>query len=389
MDTIKKTILLSTFIVGIFFAIALSPIPKFIHSGDFLAYWSASYLLGRGENFADPQLILETEQIHRGRKQAYPLMTWNPPWLLVLLLPYTFVPLTRAIWLWFWTSLAMLLTGTLLLWRILAQKPKTSRLMWIAALVTIIYVPVLLTLMMGQINTLVFFGLALFLYFEEQDKPFAAGASLALTLVKPHLVYIALPLILLAMWKKRRLNVIVGLASATLFLTAVALFLRPTLMQDYLTAIGNSRLLFFHPATLSGFLTGAFGWQWSKFILLLTLPTAIALWFHWRDYIDLYTLTSMSLLASLISSPFGWSYDFVVLLIPILQMVVWLIEHEYSRWRTSIFATLLIIINAISYIQRFTGANEMYYFWMPIAVSIVYAIMYWQRKSRTITLSMG
>ncbi len=383
MDTLKKTILLSALIIGLFLAIALSPIPKFIRSGDFLAYWSASYLLSQGENFADPQLLQETEQIHSNRNQDYPLMTWNPPWLLVLLLPYASLPLTRATWIWFWTNIAMLFAGTMLLWRLVAQKPKTAHLVWVAALVTFIYSPTLITLIMGQVNTLVFFGLALFLYFNDREKQFAAGASLALTLVKPHLVYITLPLILLTMWKKRRLNVLTGLATALLLLTAVALFLRPTLLQDYGNTIANSNLIFFLPATLSGFLTGTIGWQWSKFALLITLPIAIILWSRWRKDIDLYSLVSISLFASLITSPFGWSYDFIVLLIPILQMVAWLAEREYSRWQTWLFVSLLIAINAVSFAQRLTGVNEMYYFWMPIALSIVYAMMYWKRKSRT------
>ena len=383
MRTTKRVFLFLILVATIIFIVVLFPIPDFINFSDFSAYWSASYLLGRGENFTNPELLLATEHAHSYWTGSFTLMTWNPPWLLVLLLPYTLFPFTRAAQLWFWTNLVMLFTGTMLLWRVLARKPETTRFVWLASLIAFTYSPTLLTLMMGQINTLVFFGLALFLYFDEQDKPFTAGFSLALTLVKPHLVYIALPLILLSMWRKRRLRVFAGLASAILFLTAVALLLRPTMVQDYVTTIANGNLFGYLPATLSGFLTGTIGWQWSKFALLLALPITILLWFRWRDDIDLYSLTSMGLLASIISSPFGWSYDFVVLLIPILQMTAWLVEREYGRWQTWLFASLLIAINVASFAQRVIGANEMYYFWIPIAISIVYAMMYWKRNTRT------
>lgn len=383
MYIIKRVLLFLILFAGIILIVTLSPTTSILSFSDFRAYWSASYMLGQGENFADPALLLATEHALTTWSSDHTLMTWNPPWLLVLLLPYTLLPFARAAQLWFWTNIIILFTGTMLLWRVLIHKSETTRFMWVAPLVTFLYAPTLLTLIMGQVNTFVFFGLALFLYFDDQDKQSAAGASLALTLVKPHLVYITLPLILLAMWRKRRLNVFAGLASAILFLTAVALFLRPTLLQDYGNTIANSNLIFFLPATLSGFLTGTIGWQWSKFALLITLPIAIILWSRWRKDIDLYSLVSISLFASLITSPFGWSYDFIVLLIPILQMVAWLAEREYSRWQTWLFISLLVAINAVSFAQRLTGVNEMYYFWMPITLSIVYAMMYWKRKSRT------
>ena len=50
-----------------------SPLPDYLTTFDFQAYWGASRLLSQSQNFTDPVLLLEIEQEATGFDQEVPL----------------------------------------------------------------------------------------------------------------------------------------------------------------------------------------------------------------------------------------------------------------------------------------------------------------------------
>ena len=99
----------SVILISVIIIVALAvmpPLPSHVGKVDFRAYWSASYLLVRSENFSDPTRLFQVEQTVTDYQADSPLMTWNPPWLLVLLIPFTFVPFSQASW-WYFPVLHM------------------------------------------------------------------------------------------------------------------------------------------------------------------------------------------------------------------------------------------------------------------------------------------
>src|SRR5262249_34484809 len=58
---------------------------------------------------------------------------------------------------------------------------------WVAAAA---FVPVILTLYYGQMSSIVFIGVVGFWFFACQGKDYPAGMCLALTTIKPHVVYL-------------------------------------------------------------------------------------------------------------------------------------------------------------------------------------------------------
>jgi hypothetical protein len=352
--------------------------------GDFQAYWSASYLLARSQNFTDLDLLLQVEQSKTGWTQDFVMATWNPPWLLVLLIPFTLVPFRQAAWLWTLTNIGLIFSATLLSWRIFTHGEKGSKWDWVALLLAFLFVPTLLALFVGQVNTLVYFGLAGFLFFYTTDKPLTAGVILSLTLVKPHLVYLTLPIIFLMATRQSQWRVWVGFIGMVLLLTLVALGLRPTMVAEYGRTMTNANLLNWQTPTLGGILTALFGWEWSKWMGAVILPLTIIVWYLQKDRTTLLTWVNGTVLISVITAPFGWGYDAIVLLLPILQMVSRALNGLLVHWHARLIIGILVIADGILLYQRLKGINELYYFWLPVVLAAFYGWAMLNRKHQVI-----
>lgn len=377
--------------IALFFVVLFGPIPvpPSLGRGDFRAYWSAAHLLAQGENFADAELLLQTEQENTEWREDWAVITWNPPWLLAILLPYTAVSFPRATWLWLLTNIALVFTGSVMLWKTFAAQNGSQRWGHLAPLVGLLFLPTMLTLLMGQVNSLVFFGLAAFLFFFNRNQLFVAGLCLVLTLVKPHLVYLTLPIIFLhLLWTRRDLKVAAGLLVGIVVLTAVVFGLRPSFIADYTQTVSQGSLLAWETPTLGGILAVTFGWQWVKLMGVVTLPLVAWLWWRYRETVDLNSWVPAMTLISVISAPFGWGYDVIVLLLPVLQIVVWLAEGRFTRTEAIGWGTMLIGINLAAIYQRSFEISEVHTFWVPIALAIVYFLAYFRQKSEPKTIRM-
>jgi hypothetical protein len=370
----KRKIFSSGFVIfcGLLLLGVPNPLPGRIGAGDFTGYWSASYLLAHGMNFAEPGRLLQVERNLTGWPETWPIVTWNPPWLLVLLIPYTLVSFARAAWWWVLTSIVLTFTSAAALWQLSAMTPVTRRLAPFASLIAFGFAPTLAALVEGQVSPILLAALAGFLYFESRRGDLMAGASLALTTVKPHLVYITVPVLLLDCAMRRRWRTLAGFILLLTGLSAIAFFLRPTLVSEYgLTMSGGSLLAWENP-TLGGVLDAALQWQWSKGMGAVVLPLMILIWWHYRSHWDVRTLFDLTLLVSVITAPFGWSYDFVVLLVPLTSVIVWIVENRLSRPNAVLLILVLIGMNAAMFYERLYLCNEVYFFWVPLVIAGVY-----------------
>jgi Glycosyltransferase family 87 len=167
------------------------------------AYWSASHLLSEGRNPVDPTNVLEMERKHHDPNQSSAMMAWNPPTAWVLLLPLAWLPLqvARVIWLLINIALAM---GSCILWAGLYLPPRRVAPLAVYSLLAALFAPTLLAIWTGQITFLVVFGVASALFLMGRQQWFWAGASRILTSVKPHLVILVVPYLLLYMAVRRK-----------------------------------------------------------------------------------------------------------------------------------------------------------------------------------------
>jgi len=111
-------------------------------SFDFLEYWGAAQLLLRGGNPYDPIALLAVQQV-LGWLEPKPVLMWNPPWTLAVVLPLGLLPFGLATQVWLLLQLGLILGSGLLLWRYFA--PGDAR-YWLGPLLAAAFVPALFAL---------------------------------------------------------------------------------------------------------------------------------------------------------------------------------------------------------------------------------------------------
>ena len=335
---------------------------------DFIEYWSGARLLQGGGNPYHPTALLAMEQA-AGWPEAEPLLMWNPPWALALVLPLAFLPFGPAVALWFLIELGLVLGSGLLLWRVLA--PGDGR-YWIGLVLAAGFVPGLFALRIGQISPWLLAGIVGFLCAERRRRDVLAGAALALLMIKPQVTYLFWLAALWWAWRYRRRRVLIGWLVALMGASGLVLLFAPDVFVNYLTVAGQAPLYWATP-TLGGWLRLIFGPEggWLQFLPSLLGGLALLGWlwrrrgpWRWQG------MAAPLLLASVPTAAFAWSFDQVVLLPLVVAMVGRL--RAASPARRAVVLGILGMFQLALLIQNRCQANEVFYIWHPVALAGLY-----------------
>ena len=253
-------------------------------------------------------------------------MMWNPPWTLPLTVPFALLPIRLAHLLWVAGQVALVLLSVRMLTRVYPGLERVDGLMRVAAL---LFPPTLFLMMFGQIGGVCLFGVAGFLYYFERDRPVSAGMCVALTAIKPHLLFaFGLFLILQAIVSRRtRIAVLAGIGTLAVA-GAIAALINPHLYSDYMTALTA-------PPGTGGYVTVQ-EWSlpvlgfwlrmwvdpqrfWIQFIPMAVVAASMPfLWWRTRKRLTWPRITPVLVLLSLLAAPYGgWLFDLVLLLVPL------------------------------------------------------------------------
>lgn len=381
----KKNLLFSTLALlgGFLLVVGLGRLPTRAGKVDFRAYWSASYLLSQRENFASDDRLMEVQQEHTGWNTDYAMKTWNPPWVLVWLLPYASLEFNHAANVWLFTNIFALFFSVVSGWRIYATQSPEQRWIWLPLLAAVLFPSTIVAMIYGQVNLAVLASLLAFLTLYQRSHDFAAGLALSVTTLKPHLLYLTLLVIMLDAFHKRRWGVFAGLLSSLGVSTLVVFLLRPSFVAEYLASNTGNNLLAWETATLATFLSIQLGWVWVRFIGIVLLPVIAVWWIRNKDRLPFMTFVNVTLLLSIITMPFGWSYDFVVLLLPLMNILLWIVSsrsglHLLDRL---VAAALLLGMYLVYYYQRILTPSELFFYWIPVVIAGIYFWLY--RRSHT------
>ncbi len=349
-------------------------LPQSIGRIDFRPYWSSTYLLAHGEDFGNEQRMDEVERTLTGWKEPFPMMAWFTPVGNVVLLPLVLLPFSQAVIVWLLLNIGFVFLGAVLLW-------ESPHFRGIALLVAFLFPMTLASLFVGQVNTLVLLGLALFLVFMEKKRSFMAGLCLILTLIKPHLVLVTLPVILFRLLQQREWRVLAGLLSGGVACGAILWLLDPEWMIHFWHLAGSGLQSARLTPTLSGLLTLWGAGEWGKWVWVPVLGGMLWGMGHKRflQNISLRTLIDLSLMIGLFFSPFGWSYDQILLLFPLLSLLNWIITGQLQGRLAGASTGGMVLLNLLLYGQRFQLPEEVGFFWVPLGVGVLYALGWWGR----------
>ncbi|HZJ22099.1 MAG TPA: glycosyltransferase 87 family protein [Anaerolineales bacterium] len=352
--------------------------PDNIGVGDFRPYWSSSFLLRHGQDFSNPTNMDFIERTLTGWDEPFTMYAWFAPTGNLVLLPYTLFSFERAAFYWLITNIFVVFLSVILL----CNNAKTG--VWIPLFVAFAFSATLHSLVLGQINTLVFLGIVLFLFFSASGNDFAAGTSLALTTIKVHLVILTLPLLIIdAAWRKKW-YVLVGFLSTITACAFILFLLYPPWLNSFLWVITSGMSGFREAPTIPGLLVHAGNYEFGilgKWLWVVSLILAITAWWGLKNKLNQRILIDFSILVGILISPIGWSYDHIILLIPLLHVLEWMSNGSLAKKDVIAIIAVLIVVNLVALYERTRSVSEVWFFWVPIIILTTYLFAWKQKRS--------
>jgi hypothetical protein len=351
--------------------------PKYVR--DFVEYWAATRLLLTGNNPYGPQELFELQR-SVGWTDSIPLLMWNPPWTLSFILPFGLASFDIAQFSWLLLNTFIVLLCAKQLWLLYGGAPTAYRTAW---LVVLTFAPAYLVLILGQIGPLILLGLVGFLHCARAKHWKWAGALTILVSIKPHLLYLFWIALVLWIFEKRQWQLMIGVMVSGFIAATIPLLFSPSVYADYIQlnrtaklptpfdwqtpTMGQAARFFFAPEAV-----------WLQFV-----PSLIGVFwllFHWHKSKNQWEWSAqlpILIVASLATTSFAWSFDYIVLLPAIIQAASWLSGRQELSCKTPVIIVYVMIM-ALYMLVFFLSPNDFWRFWLGPAFVIAYLIFHKQ-----------
>ena len=349
--------------------------PQPARFGDFAAYWTAGRIFcERGNNY-DPEVV---RQVERREDLTQTFVIWNPPWTFPLLAPFALLPFTVAALAWCLLSVVMVVLSANLVGRQLGMTELWSTVLGIT------FLPAAICIGISQLANLVLAGAVLYWYGLHRQRPWFAGAALALCAIKPHIVGLLWLAVLFVGRPADRWRVVGGLLATLTVLTALTAAWNPQLPVHYLAALRHppeSPPTQYYAATLGMWLrmeSGLGRYTWVQFLPFLCAVGAFG-WYLWKrtGSGSAEDALGLALLTSSIALPYGWHYDQATL----LPIYLWLwtavtgqCEPAISRWRRATITLGLLAFELGQIAMLWAKVQERWYVVWPLLLAILLGI---------------
>jgi hypothetical protein len=349
---------------------------------DFAGYWTSGRLLLQGDNPYSAENLVALQQ-SLGLSERGPVVIYNPPWVLTLLLPFCIPEFAPGKLMWLACTLALILYCTDRLWLIYGGSIKARA---CAPLVAATFSPMLFAYQLGQIVPFLLLGLVGFIYFVRRGKWWLAGMMTIFIAVKPHTIYLFWLALLMWAVKHRLWQVLLGGALALLCMTLPPLLYNPNVISQYLSDIVmKSYASYWATPTLGTFLRLLFGSQKEWLQYIPALAGLIWFYYYWRIHRDSWTWEHhvlMLIFVSLMTNFYTWPFDYITILPAVIQAAVWICQEPGFRHRGWI-VLLYIMINVAAFVSTYLLSYH-WYIWIPFALWTNYVLLKKQLVSNII-----
>ena len=216
---------------------------------------------------------------------------------------------------------------------------------------------------------------ALFLYIWSIDREhyFLAGVALLFLMIKPQLTYLAITVIIIWAFRNRRWKVFVGFVGPGLSLLVLLWLVFPNWLGEYIDLVISISDFRIYYTTLGSFVESFFGFSALKYFGLLLLPLAFPL----SKYVGRagwLTTLNIALLISIPLAPYGFSFDHVLLLPAVVQLVSWIWNKELPvRFSLGIGIAIVICYALVYFMMSFpSGLPKYWLVWPSFGLSLFY-----------------
>jgi hypothetical protein len=339
---------------------------------DFVEYWSAGRLNLMGENPYSPEKLFQLQK-QAGSIYVDPIMMWNPPWTLTLIMPFGLMdyPTGRVLWLLLHIGILVFCTG--LIWRLYGGQEGKS---WIALIILATFTPLIFALRMGQISPVILLGIVAFLHFQRSQKGWWAGSLVMLAAVKPHLLHLFWLALLFWALDRRQWHILAAGALTIITATIIPLIFNRHLLTQYFLTTSQQPPIQWATPTIGSLLRTFWGVDkfWLQFVpMLLSLVWFIFYWRVHRKSWSWIEQTPLLLLVSIATTSYGWEHDQTVLLLPVLSIFISLSVSPKCLQLPSIAIIIsYIVINGLALMVNLF--ERPVFFWMAPAWLIWYLI---------------
>jgi len=277
-----------------------------------------------------------------------------PPWYALVTLPLGLIPVQLSARIWFAVNLVLLFTALWLLTSGWLIKKK-----FIFFILSLLFLPVLEILVIGQFDFPVLLGAALIIYSVNREKPLVTAIALALLTFKPHLgVLLILAVVIYLLCLKNafgrsalKFSILIGI-----FLFAIGFLADPMWPKNYLNTlfsfnqiseVASCDICVSFPVILARLLKGYSSSDLAFLLgfLIFVFLTLGCILTQKQQLRSIDYLVSLFAMITIFSSPYLFLYDYVLLLVPIL-----LVGRSYLNIKDWIFVITIIIIPMIGFI---------------------------------------
>ena len=379
----RRTFILGIAVIVLLWKVSFLTEHMTVPVDDFIEYWSASRLLLAGKN---PYSTTELSLLQRPfTGSETPLIMWNPPWALSLLLPFGLLEYSASRRLWLILNLGLLLLSARWLWsRYVRREGPAWFATWAALLLAVTFLPGVVALILGQIGPVILAGIVGFLSLVHGKQYFKAGAMTLLIALKPHLLFLFWLVLLLWVLRTRGWVLVAGAAVALVFGSGLPLFFYHDLIPSYLSLV-TKESIFHHPSTTTGaFLRWMLGWEKVWLQVLPMVPGFLWAAHYWRRHgrtWDWDRRMPLVLLVSVVTACYGWVFDQTVLYPALFQVAGWLFRvGQRHEWFAA--AVCYALVNVAGLVLVAWRLNGVAYVWMAPAWLVFHSVAanLWTRR---------
>lgn len=273
---------------------------------DFISYWAAARLLTTHGNPYDAAEVLPLEN-SVGNTYTRPLVMRNTPATMFVVAPLGWFSERTAAIVWEMVLIVAALASIRLLQPFAREK---------IPLILFFFAPVVDCFLAGQTTILVLLGVCLFIRYQER-RPWTAGLGLVLTLLKPHLLALFWPVLLLDVVRRRNFGVLGGAVSGGVVASLLPLAIDAHIWTQYLVSVRAEHIEDQYFPNLACGLRVLVAPQavWLQLLpMAVGVCVALAVWWRARERWEWPRQGALLIAASTLVSPYSFLVDEVLFL---------------------------------------------------------------------------